>query len=57
MDRYRDNPDALAPPARDTEVHKDCYIEPEAIALGMQHRVSNTWGYGGHARQVPRPVA
>lgn len=55
MDRYRDNPAAIAALVRDTEVHKDCYIDPEVFALEMQHLFANTWVYVGHASQVPKP--
>jgi len=53
MDRYRNKPAAIAALVRDTEVHRDCYIDPEVFALEMQHLFANTWVYVGHASQVP----
>ncbi len=55
MDRYRDNPAAIAALVRDTEVHKDCYTDPEIFALEMENLFANTWVYVGHASQVPKP--
>jgi benzoate/toluate 1,2-dioxygenase subunit alpha len=53
MTQYRDNPQAIAALVRDTEVHKDCYINPEVFSLEMTHLFANTWVYVGHASQVP----
>lgn len=52
---YRDNPQAIAALVRDTEVHKDCYINPELFSLEMEHLFANCWVFVGHASQVPEP--
>ena len=54
MGKY-DNPAALAALVRDTEVHRDCYIDDEVFDLEMRHLFANTWVYVGHASQVPNP--
>jgi len=53
--RYRDNPQALAALVRETEVHKDCYVDAEVFALEMERLFATTWVYVGHASQVPKP--
>ena len=53
--RYRDNPQALAALVRETEVHRDCYVDAEVFALEMERLFANTWIYVGHASQVPKP--
>jgi phenylpropionate dioxygenase-like ring-hydroxylating dioxygenase large terminal subunit len=53
MGRYRDNPRAVAALVRETEVHKDLFIDGEVFALEMEHLFANTWVYVGHASQVP----
>ena len=53
MSNYRGNPDALRALVRDTEVHKDTYINQEIFELEMEHLFANTWVYVGHASQVP----
>ena len=53
--RYRDHPEAISALVRETEVHRDCYIDPEVFALEMEHLFANTWVYVGHASQVPQP--
>jgi len=55
MTRYADRPDAIAALVRDTEIHKDCYIDDEVFRLEMAHLFANTWVYVGHASQVPQP--
>ncbi len=54
MVSYRDNPQAIRDLVRETEVHKDCYIDDEVFALEMEHLFANTWVYVGHASQVPQ---
>lgn len=54
MAKYHNNPKAVAALVRDTEVHKDCYIDEEVFALEMAHLFANTWVYVGHASQVPQ---
>ena len=51
--KYRGNPDAINALVRDTEVHKDAYIDQEVFELEMEHLFANTWVYVGHASQVP----
>lgn len=51
--RYRDNPGAIRALVRDTEVHKDLFIDEELFALEMEHLFANCWLYVGHASQVP----
>ena len=53
MSKYRGNPDAIRALVRDTEVHKDTYIDQELFELEMEHLFANTWVYVGHASQVP----
>ena len=55
MSRYHHHPEAVAALVRDTEVHKDCYIDQEVFELEMSHLFANTWVYVGHASQVPKP--
>lgn len=53
MTQYRDNPTALRQLVRDTEVHKDLYIDEDVFQLEMEHLFANTWVYVGHASQIP----
>lgn len=53
MNTYRNNPDAMRQLVRDTEVHKDLYIDEELFQLEMEQLFSNTWVYVGHASQIP----
>lgn len=53
MNHYQNNPDAIRQLVRDTEVHKDLYIDQEVFQLEMEHLFSNTWVYVGHASQIP----
>jgi benzoate/toluate 1,2-dioxygenase subunit alpha len=54
MDKYRGNRQAIAALVRETEVHRDLYVDPEVFALEMEHLFANTWIYVGHESQVPR---
>lgn len=54
MAKYHNHPQAVAALVRDTEVHKDCYIDDEIFELEMAHLFANTWVYVGHASQVPK---
>ncbi|MDP3519558.1 MAG: aromatic ring-hydroxylating dioxygenase subunit alpha [Hydrogenophaga sp.] len=54
MAKYHNHPQAVAALVRDTEVHKDCYIDDEIFELEMTHLFANTWVYVGHASQVPK---
>lgn len=53
MSHYRNNPDAIRQLVRDTEVHKDLYINDELFQLEMEQLFANTWVYVGHASQIP----
>src|SRR5258706_115759 len=53
MTKYQARPDAVTALVRDTEVHKDLYIEPELFELEMEHLFAKGWLYVGHASQVP----
>lgn len=53
MSHYRNNPDAIRQLVRETEVHKDLYINDELFQLEMEQLFANTWVYVGHASQIP----
>lgn len=53
MNRYRGRPAAVRALVRQTEMHKDLYIDQELFDLEMEHLFANTWVYVGHASQVP----
>ncbi|NHC62505.1 aromatic ring-hydroxylating dioxygenase subunit alpha [Paenalcaligenes suwonensis] len=53
MTTYRNNPEAIRQLVRDTEVHKDLYINHELFQLEMEQLFANTWVYVGHASQAP----
>ena len=53
MSRYRGNIDAVRNLIRETEVHRDVYIDEEVFQLEMEHLFANTWVYVGHDSQVP----
>lgn len=53
MGKYRDNPSAVRALVRETEVHRDVYIDQEIFELEMEHLFANTWNYVGHASQIP----
>ncbi|MGL4280662.1 MAG: Rieske 2Fe-2S domain-containing protein, partial [Albidovulum sp.] len=55
MSRYRGNPEAVRGLIRETEVHRDVYIDPEVFDLEMEHLFANTWVYVGHGSQIPNP--
>ena len=55
MNRYRDKPDAVRALVRETEVHRDVYIDQEVFELEMEHLFANTWNYVGHDRQIAKP--
>ena len=55
MGRYADDPAALTALVRETEVHRDVYVDDEVFALEMQRLFSNTWVYVGHESQVASP--
>ena len=47
------NAAAFARLVRETEVHRDVYIDEEVFQLEMEHLFANTWVYVGHDSQVP----
>src|SRR2546421_7286713 len=53
MNRYRGNIDAARNLIRETEVHRDVYVDEEVFQLEMEHLFANTWVYVGHDSQVP----
>jgi len=55
MTRYRGNAEAVRNLVRETEVHRDVYIDDEVFALEMEHLFANTWVYVGHDSQVAKP--
>jgi phenylpropionate dioxygenase-like ring-hydroxylating dioxygenase large terminal subunit len=55
MGKYRGHPEAVRALVRDSEVHKDVYIDQELFELEMEHLFANTWNYVGHASQIPNP--
>ena len=55
MAKYRDNPDAIRALLRETEVHRDLFIDQELFELEMERLYANTWVYVGHDSQVPNP--
>jgi benzoate/toluate 1,2-dioxygenase subunit alpha len=55
MPQYRGNVDAVKALVRETEVHRDVYIDEEVFALEMEHVFGNTWVYVGHDSQVANP--
>ena len=54
MSKYRGNPAAVRALVRDTEVHRDVYIDQEVFDLEMEHLFANTWVHVGHASQIPK---
>lgn len=55
MAKYRGNVDAVRGLVRDSEVHRDVYVDEEVFQLEMEHLFANTWVYVGHDSQVPNP--
>src|SRR3954454_18013242 len=53
MNRYRGNAEAVRSLIRETEVHRNVYIDDEVFQLEMEHLFANTWVYVGHESQVP----
>jgi phenylpropionate dioxygenase-like ring-hydroxylating dioxygenase large terminal subunit len=53
MKPYRGNAEAVGGLIRETEIHRDVYIDDEIFQLEMEHLFSNTWVYVGHDSQVP----
>jgi phenylpropionate dioxygenase-like ring-hydroxylating dioxygenase large terminal subunit len=53
MGHYTNNPEAVAALVRNSQVHRDVYIDPEIFDLEMKHLFANTWVYAGHDSQIP----
>jgi phenylpropionate dioxygenase-like ring-hydroxylating dioxygenase large terminal subunit len=53
MNGYRHNVEAVRDLVRETEVHRDVYIDQDVFQLEMEHLFANTWAYVGHDSQVP----
>jgi len=52
--KYRGNRQAITALVRETEVHRDLYLDQELFELEMEHLFANTWAYVGHESQVPK---
>ena len=55
MPRYGDDPGALRDLVRETEVHRDVYIDEEVFRLEMERVFTRAWVYVGHDSQIPNP--
>ena len=55
MAKYRGNVEAVRGLVRESEVHRDVYVDEEVFQLEMEHLFANTWVYVGHDSQVPNP--
>jgi benzoate/toluate 1,2-dioxygenase alpha subunit len=53
MGQYQGNAAAVRALVRETEVHRDVYVDQEVFDLEMEHLFANTWIYVGHDSQVP----
>ena len=53
MSKYNGNAAAVHDLVRETEVHRDVYVDQEIFDLEMEHLFANTWIYVGHDSQVP----
>jgi len=53
MGHYRTNVAAVRDLVRETEVHRDVYVDQEVFDLEMEHLFANAWIYVGHDSQVP----
>ena len=54
ISKYRGNRQAISALVRETEVHRDLYLDQELFELEMEHLFANTWIYVGHESQVPK---
>ena len=55
MSAYSGNVDAVSALVRETEVHRDVYVDEEILRLEMEHLFANAWVYVGHDSQTPKP--
>lgn len=53
MANYRGDAEAIRSLVRDTEVHRDVYVDDEVFQLEMEHLFANAWTYVGHDSQIP----
>jgi len=53
MPRYAGNVEAVRSLVRETEVHRDVYLDAEIFRLEMEHVFANAWVYVGHDSQTP----
>jgi benzoate/toluate 1,2-dioxygenase subunit alpha len=53
MNERRNDVASIRSLIRETEVHRDVYVNPEVFELEMEHLFANTWVYVGHASQIP----
>lgn len=54
MGNYRNSPGLIEGLVRDTEVHKDLFVDAELFDIEMERVFARTWIYVGHASQVPK---
>jgi phenylpropionate dioxygenase-like ring-hydroxylating dioxygenase large terminal subunit len=52
--KYRGNRQAISALVRETEVHRDLYVDQELFELEMEHLFANTWVYVGHDSHVQK---
>jgi benzoate/toluate 1,2-dioxygenase subunit alpha len=52
---YRGNAQAVRDLVRESEVHRDVYVDQDIFRLEMEHLFANTWVYLGHDSQVSKP--
>jgi phenylpropionate dioxygenase-like ring-hydroxylating dioxygenase large terminal subunit len=53
LPHYRDSPDAIRALVRETEVHRDVYVDEELFQLEMDQVFAKAWVYVGHESQIP----
>jgi phenylpropionate dioxygenase-like ring-hydroxylating dioxygenase large terminal subunit len=53
MQRYIDNPEALAALVQPHQVHRDIYIDQDVYAMEMKYLFANSWVFVGHDSQTP----
>lgn len=57
MSKYQGQPEDVAAKistlVRNSEVHKDLFIDKDIFDLEMEHLFANTWVYVGHSSQIP----
>jgi phenylpropionate dioxygenase-like ring-hydroxylating dioxygenase large terminal subunit len=53
MSRYEDEPEAVQTLIRETEVHRDVYIDEGLFKVEMDRVFTQAWVYVGHDSQIP----